>query len=314
MSAEDYLHSEFALVPKGVDVEAEEHEVRRVLRQRGLDVVSELRGTGFVALGAASLNGRSSALRVITPRGVVMAEDAALDDLFAPSSLSLLDRFAPAVGDYVLVASERTSARADRGCVTLTRILPDGNVVNAELDLSPLGSRACVSSVAHAEHGRLRATVAWPGLTMIETPEIAVELGFVDTPLGQAPARVPRIKLASAGPWLEEERARLAQVDVRAAPFSERHAVGVARAAVALLGGQDTAHQLSAYRVAINLVPPGSFEAEIVSETSDHIEHGWLDANPEDAHLAAPGTEAIPADAELIEPGEAPTSSDDAAP
>ena len=314
MSPEDYLQNEFALVPKGVDVEAEEREVRRVLRQRGLDVVNELRGAGFVALGAASLNGRRTALRIITLRGVVHAEDAEADDLFAPARLTLLDQFAPALGEYLLVASERALPRAERGCVTLTRILPDGNVVNATLDLSPLGSRACVSSVAHGERGRLHASVAWPGLALIETPEIAVELAFADTPLGQAAPRVPLVKLAHAGDWLEAERARLMHADVRGAPFSQRHAIGVARAAVALLAGQDTANQLSAYRVAIHSVPPGSLEAEMAVDTSDHIENGWLDARPEDALLPAPGEEAVPPDAELIEPGQAPAESEPASP
>lgn len=313
MSAESYLQNEFALVPKGVDVEAEEREVRRVLRQRGLDVVSEVRGAGFVALGAANLSGEKTALRIITGRGVVLAEDAASDDLFSAGRVALDAEFAPALGDYVFVASERTAARADRGCVTLTRILPDGNVVPALLDLGPLGSRACVSSVAHGERGRLSASVAWPSLTLIETPEIHVELAFADTPLGREPPRVPVIKLASAGAWLEEERARLMRVDVRGAPFSERHAQGVARAAIALLSGQDTSQQLSAYRVAVNLVPPGSLEQEMAVETADHIEHGWLDASDE-AALPASGDEAVPPDAELIEPETAPPAEEEPAP
>jgi hypothetical protein len=304
MSAEDYMQNELALVRPGVDIEAEEREVRRVLGQRGLDVVSELRGAGFVALGADSVNGRASALRIITGRGVVLAEDAARDDLFAPAHVALLDDFAPSVGDHVLIASERMAERADRGCVSLTRVLPDGAVVSAELDVSALGSRACVASVAHGEHGRLRATVAWPSLTLIETPEIAAELAFSATPLGSDPPRVPVIKVASVGPWLEQERARLSRLDVRAAPCSERHAIGVARAAVALLGGQDTAQQLAAYRMAIGLVPPGSLESDMVLETSDHIEHGWLD--PVTAGEGDPNGADVPDDAEVIEPGAPP--------
>jgi hypothetical protein len=277
-----------------------------VLAQRRLDVVSEQRGPGFVALGAQSLSGRLSAVRVITVRGVVVAEDGERDDLFAPSSVELLEGFGPTLGEYVLVALTRTAPDLDRGCVSWFRILPDGSAVRGELDASALGSRACVAAVAHGEHGRLRATVAWPGLSALTTPHLDVELAFASVRVGEAAPRVPVARVASDGGWLEAERAQLEQ-RAQASGFSEQHALGVARAALALLAGLDRERQVGLYRAAVGNVPPGSYEAQVSSETLAHIERGWLDEAS-----AAPGAEPaedpeeIPEDAEVIEPGPAP--------
>ncbi|HVZ32162.1 MAG TPA: hypothetical protein VG963_07045, partial [Polyangiaceae bacterium] len=79
-------------------------------------------------------------------------------------------------------------------------------------------------------------------------------------------------------------------------PFSERHAIGVARAAFALLAGQNTASQLAAYRTAIAYVRPGSPEAEVVADTLAHVERGWLDPDSAAALAAS-------ADQESAQPG-----------
>jgi hypothetical protein len=282
-----YLSTELAFLQTGVHLEAEEKEVRRVLAQRGLRVGARFQGQGFIALGAASRDHRLSAVRVITGRGVVVAEDAALDDLFEPARVALLEHFGGQLGDYTFVATSRVLRGYDAGCVTLRRLLPDGSVVQAELDVSALGSRACVSNLAPAKLTRVRAKVAWPSLHVLTTPQLDVELSFVQAPLGQATPVVPVAKIAETGDWLEAERNRLTTLRLAQASFSERHSAGVARAALALLAGQETALQAAAYRNAVARVPPGSLEAETVGETVAHIERGWLDPTPPPAEADA---------------------------
>jgi hypothetical protein len=313
MSEQEFLERELSLVRPGVDLPKEEREVRRVLRQRHLDIVNELRGPGFVALGAASLDGSRTAVRVITARGVVIAEDASADDLFAPAQVALLDGFGPRVSDYLLVAFVRTPRRADRGCVSLSRVLADGHTVPATLDVAPLGSRACISSLTRSERGRVRATVAWPALSAKTTPELRVELAFETTLAGHEPALSPTLHLLNTGPLLDSERMRLAELSLQQADFSERHDVGVALAALAQLAGFETARQLTIYRQASGDVPPGSPEAEVRSETLAHIENGWLDdvpakdgAQPSDAPQPSDADPQPEDDALVIEPEASP--------
>jgi hypothetical protein len=307
VSPDDYLRRELQLVHAGVDVAAEEKAVRHVLAQRHMQVVSELRGQGFVALGASSLDGRLSAVRVITARGVVVAEDGQRDDLFAPATLALLDDFGPTFGEYVLVAMLRTVAPAERGCVSWFRILPDGSALRGELDASALGSRACVSAIERGLHGRLKAVVAWPGLTALNTPYIDAELSFAQVRIGEAPALVPVARVDIEGGWLEEERARLERAGERDT-FSARHVLGVARAALAMLAGLDRERQTGLYRETVGAVPPGSFEASWSADTLAHMERGWLDAEPAPSAQQEPpvgeGSE-LPDDAEIIEPAPA---------
>jgi hypothetical protein len=294
LTPEEYLRRERSYLRLGVDMEQEEKSVRHVLAQRKLSVRTELRGPGFVVLDAASFDERVSALRAITGRGVVLAEDAALDDLFVASSLSLLDRLPTSLGDFRLFAFARTGAGRDRGCVTLMRVLPDGSLLRAVLDVGTFGPRACVSDLARGDSGRLRAELSFPGLYAEGTPSLRVELAFQSTPLGQPIPLIPVAKIALGGGWLEAERARLASALPPASPFAQRHAVGVARAAVALLAGRSSEDQVAAYREAIGVVRPGTYSAERVADTLDYLEHGWLDPSGDEQVLAPEQSEAPP--------------------
>ncbi|MDB4976121.1 MAG: hypothetical protein JWN48_4462 [Myxococcaceae bacterium] len=297
-----YLRQELGYVQLGVQLASEEKEVRRVLTQRGLRVVTRLDNPAFLALGAATRDGSKSAVRLITRRGVVVAEDATFDDLFAPGKVSLLEHFGGSLGEYLLVAHARIARGQDVGCVTLHRVLPDGRVVQCPLDVSALGSRACVSNLAPGRGGHMQAQVAWPGLHALTTPQLEVELAFIEAPPGQPPPPIPVAHIA-LGPWLDGEGKRLGTQRLSRAPFSQRHAVGVARAAVALLAGRDRADQSNAYRYAVSDVLPGSPEALAVADTLAHIQRGWLD--PDEAAPAAPAAvdpePSIAADEQVIE-------------
>jgi hypothetical protein len=299
-----YLKNELGFLQLGVRLASEEKEVRRVLAQRGLRVVARLEDPHFIALGAATRDGLKSAVRVISPRGVVVASDAALDDLFAPAQVALIEHFGGTIGEYLLVAEARVARGHDAGCVTLHRVLADGNVVAAVLDVSALGSRACVSNLAPARSGHIAATVAWPGLHALTTPQLDVELAFTLRLLEEQAPLVPVARIVENGDWLDRERTRLSTLRLAHAEFSERHAAGVGRAAVALMAGQDTATQVSAYRNAVARVFPNSTESQIMDETTEHIERGWLDPFGR-APEGEAGTDPAAGEGEVVEP-EAP--------
>ena len=271
----------------GVRLEEEERQVRRVLRQRDMRVTARLEGPGFVALGASTRDDRRSAVRVITLRGVVVAEDGAEDDLFAPSRVVLLEHFGGTLGDYVFVATARIPYVRDVGCVSLHRLLPDATAVEVVLDVSALGSRACVSNLAPGGGSKLRARVAWPGLYALRTPQLDVELAFNEPLVGQPVPLIPVAHIVDAPEWLDEERRRLSVVRLSRAPFSDRHQTGIARAALARLAGQSIDVQVAAYRNAIHRVLPNSTEAEVVGDTVAHMERGWDDPRPPEAREPA---------------------------
>jgi hypothetical protein len=293
LTPEEYLARERSFLRLGVDLDEEERSVRHVLAQRHLSVATEVRGPAFRALGAATLDGRLSAIRILSRRGVALAEDAAHDDLFAPGELQLLERFPTSLGEYELAAFVRIARGRDLGCAQLIRVLPDGHAVQAVLDVGELGPRACVAELTSGASGRLQATLGFPGLHGAgRTPRMQVELAFKSVPLGQVAPLVPVAKLAAGGSWLEAERARLDALVRPAAPFAERHALGVARAAVAMISGRESEAQVAAYRECIGRLHPASSEAAIVSDTLDYIERGWLDpqaAEPTDPSSEEPG-------------------------
>ena len=175
---EAHLANERSFLRLGVDLDEENAAVRRVLAQRRLSVISEVRGPFFIALGAATFDQRLSAIRVISPRGVTVAEDAAQDDLFAPASLHLLERFPVTLDEYHLVAWSRVAHGQDLGCVSLTRLLPDGSPVSATLGVGEFGPRACIADLSAVGERRMRAVLAFPGLFAGRTPRLFVEVAF----------------------------------------------------------------------------------------------------------------------------------------
>lgn len=318
-SHQAYLERELRFLRLGVDLETEERAVRQVLAQRKLSVVGQVRGPGFIALSAQSFDGRLSAVRVITGRGVVLAEDGDEEDLFVPSSLHLLRGMPTSVGEHTLVAWVRTARGHDLGCATLLRVLPDGNTVAGVLDTSTFGPRACVSDLTRVDNGPLSAQVAFPGLMSERTPFIQAEMAFQEVPLGRPAPIVPVAKIRSQGSWLEAERAYWQASLPASAPVTDRHAVGVSLAAIAVLSGQDKDAQIAAYRQVIGRVALGSRDANLVAETLSYMRRGWLnEGDPRDgvgadeqvieealedgAELPGELPEELPEDVEIIEP------------
>ena len=309
-TVEDYLRKELSYVRFGVDLTQEENAVRGVLAQRGLRIVSERRGPGFVALGAQSGDGVRSAVRVVTQRGVVVALDAARDDLFHPESIRLLEAFSPRFGDYLLVGAERVARGLDRGCVELFTLTIDARAEPTPIELGALGSRACVVALEGVQAGLLKASVGWPTLAALVVPTLTLPLEQVEPPLGRGRPQTPRLRLSMDATFVSSERDRLAAALGGAQTFSQRYAVGVAQAALALLGGQGVRAQLSALYQAVGSIAPVGFEAEVLAEAARHIEDGWFDADapPEESGAmrgADAGTDgATEEDMIIIDPAE----------
>ncbi len=297
----EYFATESTFMRVGVDRKEEERAVRHVLAQRKLDVVSEVRSSDFVAWGAQSLDGKVSAVRVMTDRGVVIAEDAHGDDLFAPGTIALLEAFPARYNDLALVGFVRTRAGKDAGCVSLRRILADGSVVDVVLDVSTLGSRACVLTLARGPRQRLSAEVGFPELSGEQTASLRVELAFQTVPLGKPDPIVRVARLAQNGELLDAERNRLQAAACAGAPMAARQAVAVARAAVSSLVGDSTDRQVAAYRECIGTVQAGSSDAELLAETVKHLQRGWLDSDK-------PKGEAADAEATAADPVEVQSS------
>lgn len=285
-----YLNAQTVYLKTGVAMQEEEREVRRVLAQRGMRIVARLADEDFIALGAATRHGEQSAVRIISRRGVVVAEDGDSQHLFNPGQVALIEHFGGTLSGYTLVATARIPLARDHGCVTLHRISPDGRALQSVLDVSALGSAACVVNLAPGRDGRVRATVGWPSLYALTTPVVNLDLDLVEPLPGRPAPERPVLKLVTRGEWLEHERARLSTVPLARASFSRRHAVGVARAALASLAGVQMEQQVATYRAAVHYVPPGSLEAELVAATIAHIERGWQD--PESAPPAELGEES----------------------
>jgi hypothetical protein len=277
----DYLQRELTFFQgyvDAVDPQREALEVRRVLAQRRLRVEDELSEVGYVALGARQPGGPLSAVRLVTRRGVVLGVDGDLSAPLAPSEVSLASSAPRQLEDLDLVTISLRARALDLGCLRLFRVLGDGRVVELKLDVSALGSRACVAELRAAGGGRLLATVGFPGLAQLRVPRLPVELELDPVPLGRPDPLVRRLVLGLERGWITRAEAALSPDALAREPdFSGRHAIGVARAALAAVGGRGLTAQRAAYLEALRNVAQGSAEAALVADTVAHIERGWLD-------------------------------------
>lgn len=301
----DHLHTELSFLQPFIDMEDEARAIRRALAQRKLIVDDELKRPSFIALSAASLDGKRTAARVITQRGVVIAEDADADDLFALAQVSLA--FVPGVGSEAetLIAIGRRARRQSAGCVSLFRVQPDARPFEVHINVERFGSQACVSTVRATGPQQLMATVVWPGLSPLVAPALEVELAFDTARLDRPDEQNRRLHVVSDGEWLGREAARLGQPLPADAQFSAHFARAIARAAVTLAEGGSVDSQLGMFRSTLGRVPPGSPEAALVAHALEHIENGWLDEAPaaSDAGVGDAGGEpSIEPDSVVIEP------------
>lgn len=307
-SPAEYMQAEARFLRVGVDRTVELSQVKRVLAQRGLAVVSERTSFGCIAVGAASSDGAKSAIRIISSRGVVFAADAAFDDLFSPSRVALVDTLPDSLEDMELFAFTRTAKGYDLGCVTVGRVLRDGTAVPLNLDVSRLGERACVSEIRHAGSGKLLATVSWPLLSVPGAPATLDVLLALDRPrLNEAAPMVRTARIEASPELLHRETQRLSSLPSQPT-FEERQAIAVGRAALAHLRGDDRDKQLGVYREALGSVRSGTYESRLAADTAGHILRGWLELKEEGAEEAEPreGAERAPSPAEedaiVIEP------------
>jgi hypothetical protein len=293
---EEYLRTELNFVVPYVDLDAEESATRRVLAQRNLVVDDEARGDNFRALAASSLDGKRTAVRIITQRGVVAAADADADDWFALRRVKLSWLASRGTLPETLVGISRTARGQDVGCLELFRVQPDGRLGTVEMHVERFGTQACVSALLPVEKGNFDATVSWPGLSAGRAPALLVQLEVEAALLNAPPSPNLVLRVSEPSRWSEAAVAQLAALEPRT--FADRQARAVAEAALALAQNQGVAQQVGAYRSALSGAAPHSAEAETMAATVAHIERGWSDEEPQ-----APEDEQ---DATRIEPPSQP--------
>lgn len=310
--AEEHLRNELSFFVPYVDIDEESKATRRVLGQRNLVVEEEVRGESFSALSAASLDQKRSAVRIITQRGVMAAEDGDVDDWLAPlAKVRLVTVAARSSIPETLVGITKTARGQDAGCLTLFRVLGDGRLVEVRMRVDRFGSLACVTDLAASAPGAFQARVVWPGLSAGVAPALDVELRVVPAQLGAADSETLVLRVADDADWIEAAAEELGSSPTSQLDFAQRQARAVGRAALALARNEGMAQQVGAYRSALGGAMPGSPEAELMAATVAHIERGWSDAEPESAQPAestaetppTPDSEPVPeADALIIEP------------
>lgn len=302
-SADDHLQRELAFFVPYVDLETEETAVRAVLGQRKLVVEQVLRRPGFVALSATTLDGVKSAVRLITHRGVVLAEDGDTHDYFGHAAVGLFWVALAGHGSETLIGVRTTARRQSAGCARLVRVSPDGRVGDVPVHLEQFGDRACLHALRSNGARRYTATVAWPSLSPLLAPQLELDMTPETARLDRPDDPSLGLRVETGGEWVQRASEQLAHPLAGSAAFSERHARGVALAAIALAAGRDANAQLGAYRSAVGRVLPGSPEAEIMASTTTHIEHGWLDATTDEELVAEDaGWEPIDPDSVIVEP------------
>lgn len=261
---EEHVDRELSFLAVGVQPAEEARRVQASLRQRGLRVVRRLDGPNHQALWARSDS--ASAVRVITRRGIVVAEDASLDDVLEPSVLQLLDAGS---SDPAWVVVARLQPGDKRGCARVFAILADGSAVPQPIAVDSFGDRACVAHLRRGE-GRLRVRVAWPTLSAGDVPFVDIPYRLEAARVGAVQPVVRRARPDSNLDWLEDTREGLPC----AGDMAARQAAGVARAALVALSGEGVQAQLAAYSQCLGVEAAGW--APLVAMTRDHIARGWL--------------------------------------
>lgn len=306
------MRNELNFLVPFVDIEAEERAVRRVLAQRKLAVDETVRGVGFVALSAVTLDERLSAVRIITSRGVVAAEDGDMDDLFGASRVKLGSIASTGPGAPALLGIAKTERGQELGCAQYFRVRADAQLAAVAVHLERFGSRACLAVLERDAAGVLTAQVGWPSLSAGLAPTLRVDMRIDSGRLDQTDPDQISIRVdADETRFVARESERLDAALSREADFAQRQARAVAHAALALATNKSVELQLGAYHSALGATAPDAPDAELVAITRAHIEHGWDDPEPA---VTEPGDEVImpeqrapedapePDDSTLIEP------------
>jgi hypothetical protein len=313
--AEEHLRTELNFLVPYVDIESEEKAVVNVLAQRKLVVDERLRGNGFLALSASTFDQKRTAVRIITNRGVVAAEDGDRDELFGASKVSLLSISVGGPGSELLLGIAKTEREHDLGCAQFFRVRPDGNLLKLDVKLGRFGSRACLAALKRDAAGTLIASVGWPSLSAGVAPTLAVDMHIDSGRLDQAESEISVRVGTDEGRFVAREKARLQADLARAVTFPERQAGAVASAALALVENHGVDLQLSAYMSSLDNAAASQAYAELIALTREHIEHGWDDlveeasAVPEDARTNGDEPAFTPADvydSVVIDPSVAP--------
>jgi hypothetical protein len=244
-----------------------------------------VRGPDFVALSASTLDAKRTAVRIITRRGVVAAEDGDLDELFGDRKVLLSSVPVGGPDSEMLLSIAKTERGRDLGCAHVYRVRPDATLREVDAPIARFGSRACLSGLSRDADGTLLATIGWPSLSAGSPPTLRVDMRIERGRLDQTEDQISLRVDADETRFLARELARLDAVLAHAATFPERQAAAVARAALALSANEGVDLQLAAYQSSLGNLAASALYAELIALTREHIEHGW------DELVAEPGAE-----------------------
>jgi len=229
---------------------AECRVVEDALVRVGLEVTTRLERPRYCALGAASVDGARTAVRIVTASGIAYAADGRAEGLPGHTPVSLMAPPGGAVGPEVLVA--HAPSEASGRCIDVVHVDARGAARVIEVDVAGLAAPdfvevpACVADVLDVDaDGTAEAWVA------LRVPALAAPGGrvpVVRVPL--APGAAAFVYVAPpAAHWQRERTAREAALaDARAArDLAHAHALAVELALVARLSGQPPAAQRAAY-------------------------------------------------------------------
>ena len=258
----------------GVDPLAEAAEVQSSFERAGHRVAHRLPGKHFIALSFRGPDGRPSAVRVVTARGIALALDAESANALTPGTEygllpRPLDTGHDADGDgfdelFVV------QVRAGRSCVLPYRVRDVGFVDALELDLAWLSSDPCIERVADRDgDGRIELLAPWTitDLPLSIQPEVTVAL-FPEhhdyTPVARPDYYGEAISI------LELELA-----EAQRAEDAERvYSIGVKLAALLALSGFGSEDQLAWLRAAIAGIPGGLRDPAVEAALEARIQAG----------------------------------------
>jgi hypothetical protein len=242
----------------GVDPDKEANLVIESQKQRGYRLAHRLVGQHFTALGFMDKSGRSTAVRLLTVRGVGVALDRREQTALEPATSYAL--LAPPIKDThdadhdgfeEVFIEERTPTQT---CLRVYRIRDVGFIDPVIIDTQVLGQRVCPRSAVDLNGDGV--VELWSEVELGGFPILGAALPRVSLPLWAEQHRfVARAGTPLQRAWLARERGQRQaslQLARKQLDVATCYVLAVELAALAYLEGAEPAAQLAAYDQALS--------------------------------------------------------------
>jgi hypothetical protein len=242
----------------GVDPDKEANAVIESQKQRDYRLAHRLVGQHFTALGFMDKSGRSTAVRILTVRGVGVALDRRAQTALEPARTYAL--LAPPIKDThdadhdgfeEVFVEERTPSES---CLRVYRVRDVGFIDPVIVDSQVLGQRVCPRSAVDLNNDGV--VELWSEIELDGFPILGAALPRISLPLWANRHRfVARADTPLQHAWLRRERAqREASLELarKQLDVPTCYVLAVELAALAYLEGGDPSAQLAAYDQALS--------------------------------------------------------------